>query len=47
MTVIYAKSGNGTLQEIGRTEVLMNTLNPSWIEKVPIDYQFEIVQPLV
>lgn len=47
MTVVYAKSGNGTLQELGRTEVLMNTLDPAWIEKVPIDYQFEIVQPLV
>ncbi|PIA44583.1 hypothetical protein AQUCO_01700286v1 [Aquilegia coerulea] len=47
MTVVYVKSRNGTLEEIGRTEVLMNTLNPVWINKVSIDYQFEIVQPLV
>ncbi|KAL5712841.1 Protein BONZAI 3 [Ranunculus cassubicifolius] len=47
MAVVYAKRGNGTLDEIGRTEVLMNTLDPAWISKVSIDYQFEIVQPLV
>ncbi|KAK3023663.1 hypothetical protein RJ639_043544 [Escallonia herrerae] len=47
MTVVYAKKIDGTLQELGRTEVIMNNLDPSWIEKVNIAYQFEIVQPLV
>ncbi|KAK2977378.1 hypothetical protein RJ640_013357 [Escallonia rubra] len=46
MTVVYAKKIDGTLQELGRTEVIMNNLDPSWIEKVNIAYQFEIVQPL-
>ncbi|KAJ0013162.1 hypothetical protein Pint_19991 [Pistacia integerrima] len=47
MTVVYIKKRNGTLEEIGRTEVIMNNLNPSWIEKISIAYQFEIVQLLV
>lgn len=47
MAVVYMKRRDGTLEEIGRTEVIMNNLNPSWIGKVPVTYQFEIVQPLV
>ncbi|KAK4850332.1 hypothetical protein QYF36_005771 [Acer negundo] len=47
MVVVYAKKREGTLEEIGRTEVIMNCLNPSWIVKISIPYQFEIVQPLV
>lgn len=47
MAVVYMKKRDGTLEEIGRTEVIMNNLNPSWIEKIPVTYQFEIVQPLV
>ncbi|KAF9623170.1 hypothetical protein IFM89_037751 [Coptis chinensis] len=47
MAVVYVKSRTGTLEEIGRTEVLMNTLDPVWIRKVSIDYHFETVQPLV
>ncbi|KAK0601843.1 hypothetical protein LWI29_027993 [Acer saccharum] len=47
MAVVYAKKREGTLEEIGRTEVVMNNLNPAWIVKVSIAYQFEIVQPLV
>ncbi|CAO2832691.1 unnamed protein product [Amaranthus hypochondriacus] len=47
MAIAYIKKEDGTLQEIGRTEVILNTLNPDWIEKMPIVYQFEIVQPLV
>ncbi|XP_044472152.1 protein BONZAI 3-like [Mangifera indica] len=47
MTVVFAKKRDGTLEEIGRTEVIMNNLNPVWIEKISIAYQFEIVQPLV
>ncbi|XP_044498776.1 protein BONZAI 3-like [Mangifera indica] len=47
MAVVYLKKRDGTLEEIGRTEVIMNNLNPSWIEKISIAYQFEIVQILV
>ncbi|TXG65748.1 hypothetical protein EZV62_007023 [Acer yangbiense] len=47
MAVVYAKKREGTLEEIGRTEVIMNCLNPAWIVKISIAYQFEIVQPLV
>ncbi|XP_031253183.1 protein BONZAI 3-like [Pistacia vera] len=47
MTVVYVKKRDGTLEEIGRTEVIMNNLNPSWIEKISIAYQFEIVQLVV
>ncbi|KAK4852331.1 hypothetical protein QYF36_023023 [Acer negundo] len=47
MAVVYAKKREGTPEEIGRTEVITNSLDPAWIVKVPIAYQFEIVQPLV
>ncbi|KAK3200444.1 hypothetical protein Dsin_023859 [Dipteronia sinensis] len=47
IAVVYAKKGGGTLEEIGRTEVIMNCLNPAWIVKISVAYQFEIVQPLV
>ncbi|OVA04382.1 C2 calcium-dependent membrane targeting [Macleaya cordata] len=47
MAVVYAKKRDGTLEEIGRTEVILNTLNPVWIQKVSIAYQFETVQSLV
>ncbi|PIA39445.1 hypothetical protein AQUCO_02600118v1, partial [Aquilegia coerulea] len=47
MAVGYVKRKDGTLEEFGRTEVIMNTLNPVWIGKFSIAYQFEIVQPLV
>ncbi|PKA64818.1 Protein BONZAI 3 [Apostasia shenzhenica] len=47
MAVLFAKKPDGKLQEIGRTEVIMNSLNPAWITKFIVNYQFEIVQPLV
>ncbi|MCL7024823.1 hypothetical protein MKW94_020966 [Papaver nudicaule] len=47
MAVVYAKKSDGNLEEIGRTEVIMNSLEPVWITKISIAYQFEIVQPLV
>ncbi|KAJ4968714.1 hypothetical protein NE237_015415 [Protea cynaroides] len=47
IAIVYQKKRDGTLDEFGRTEVIMNTLDPVWIEKIPIAYQFEIVQPLV
>uniref|UniRef100_A0A7N2L3C5 C2 domain-containing protein n=1 Tax=Quercus lobata TaxID=97700 RepID=A0A7N2L3C5_QUELO len=47
MAVVYAKKRDGKLEELGRTEVILNSLNPAWIEKVTVAFQFEIVQPLV
>ncbi|KAM3317110.1 hypothetical protein ACQJBY_034990 [Aegilops geniculata] len=46
MLVVYTKM-DGRLEEIGRTEVILNSLKPLWITKTMINYQFEIVQPLV
>lgn len=47
MAVVYKKKRDGTLEEIGRTEVILNNLNPAWIGKISIAYHFETVQPLV
>ncbi|KAA8545038.1 hypothetical protein F0562_019863 [Nyssa sinensis] len=47
MAVVYAKKRDGTLEELGRTEVIMNNLDPAWIGKINVAYQFEIVQPLI
>lgn len=47
MVVIYTKGKDGTLEELDRTEVVQNSLNPKWIHKLNITYQFEVVQTLV
>ncbi|XP_061348498.1 protein BONZAI 3-like [Gastrolobium bilobum] len=47
MVVVFAKKRDGNLEELGRTEVIMNCLNPEWIEKITLAFQFEGVQPLV
>ncbi|XP_030503781.2 protein BONZAI 3 isoform X1 [Cannabis sativa] len=47
MAVVFLKKSDGRLEEVGRTEVILNTLNPTWISKVTVTYQFEIVQPLI
>ncbi|XP_077227378.1 protein BONZAI 1-like [Tasmannia lanceolata] len=47
MAVFYAKRGDGMLEELGRTEVVLNSLNPVWIAKHFITFHFEVVQPLV
>ncbi|KAF5189378.1 Bonzai-like protein [Thalictrum thalictroides] len=47
MAIGYAKKYDGTLEEIGRTEVVMNSLNPVWIGKFMIAYHFETIQPLL
>lgn len=47
MAVLYLKKRNGTLEEIGRTEIVTNSLDPCWTKTIPIAYQFEMVQPLV
>ncbi|GFY94832.1 calcium-dependent phospholipid-binding Copine family protein [Actinidia rufa] len=47
MAVAYVKKRDGSLEELGRTEVIMNCLDPAWIEKINVAYQFEMVQLLV
>ncbi|XP_021716106.1 protein BONZAI 1-like [Chenopodium quinoa] len=47
MAVIYIRGRNGRLEELGRTEVVLNSLDPTWITKVNVTYHFEIVQTLV
>ncbi|KAI4343543.1 hypothetical protein L6164_010880 [Bauhinia variegata] len=47
MMVLYARGKEGALEEIGRTEVVLNSLNPMWITKHTFIYHFEVVQVLV
>lgn len=47
MAVLYIKGRDGSIQELGRTEVVLNSLNPKWIRKYTLTYQFEMVQYLV
>jgi hypothetical protein len=47
IVVVNIKKGEGKLEELGRTEVMLNSLNPAWIEKITVSYQFEFVQPLM
>ncbi|VYS45458.1 unnamed protein product [Arabidopsis thaliana] len=47
MAVMYLRKRDGRLEEIGRTEVILNNLNPKWIEKITVSFQFEAVQTLV
>ncbi|KAK4751252.1 hypothetical protein SAY87_004734 [Trapa incisa] len=47
MVVVYLRKRDGILEELGRTEVVLNSLDPAWIHKVSISYQFEMVQNLV
>ncbi|KAK4375490.1 hypothetical protein RND71_006167 [Anisodus tanguticus] len=47
MVVIYSKGRDCSLQELARTEVVPNSLNPKWITKYTIAYHFETVQNLV
>ncbi|OIV95133.1 hypothetical protein TanjilG_21523 [Lupinus angustifolius] len=46
MVVVYAKKKDGIVEELGRTEVILNCLNPQWIQKINVTFQFEIVQQL-
>ncbi|KAK6928767.1 Copine, C-terminal [Dillenia turbinata] len=47
MVVAYTKGRDGKLEELGRTEVVLNSLNPSWITKLNVTYHFQIVQTLM
>jgi len=50
--VVYMRAGSasgsssGRWSEIGRTEIIMNNLNPKFSKKFDIDYAFEVVQTL-
>ncbi|KAK9072349.1 hypothetical protein SSX86_008783 [Deinandra increscens subsp. villosa] len=47
IAVVYIKGKNGALEELGRTEVVLNSLNPHWITKIKVTYCFEMVQTLL
>uniref|UniRef100_A0A6N2LNY8 C2 domain-containing protein n=1 Tax=Salix viminalis TaxID=40686 RepID=A0A6N2LNY8_SALVM len=47
MLIGYTKGKDGTLSEAFRTEVVLNSLNPTWITKHTITFEFEAVQTLV
>ncbi|KAJ4838399.1 Protein BONZAI 1 [Turnera subulata] len=47
MLVVYTKGRDGLLTEAYRTEVVLNSLNPTWIAKYNVMFQFEVVQTLV
>ncbi|XP_057416011.1 protein BONZAI 1-like isoform X2 [Lotus japonicus] len=47
MMVLYARGKNGALEELCRTEVVLNSLRPTWITKHTLIYHFEVVQFLV
>ena len=43
MVVVYIKERDGAITEVFRIEVVLNSLNPTWITKYTITYQFELV----
>ncbi|XP_042383877.1 protein BONZAI 1-like isoform X2 [Zingiber officinale] len=47
LAVVYAKQKDGNLVEIGRTEVVLNTVNPAWNGKVIMNFEFEVPQHVV
>ncbi|KAH9329184.1 hypothetical protein KI387_001292, partial [Taxus chinensis] len=47
MAVVYMRKQDGSLEELGRTEVILNSLDPVWITKLRITYYFEILQRLL
>ncbi|OMO94734.1 C2 calcium-dependent membrane targeting [Corchorus capsularis] len=47
MVVVYIKEKDGAITEVFRTEVVLNSLNPTWITKYTITYHFEVVQTLL
>lgn len=46
MLVVYERTAAGRESELGRSEVIPNTLNPKWTYQLTIDYRFEEVQLL-
>ncbi|VDN42735.1 unnamed protein product, partial [Gongylonema pulchrum] len=47
MCVVFLSTGplnDNKFREVGRTEVIQNSLNPEWKETVEVDYFFEETQ---
>ncbi|KAF8038083.1 hypothetical protein BT93_B0822 [Corymbia citriodora subsp. variegata] len=40
VAVVYLRKRNGMLEELGRTKVILNSLDPAWIEKISLAYHF-------
>ncbi|KAA3456834.1 protein BONZAI 1-like isoform X1 [Gossypium australe] len=47
VVVVYIKERDGAINEVFRTEVVLNSLTPTWIAKYTITYHFEVVQNLL
>ncbi|MFS7940307.1 putative C2 domain-containing protein [Helianthus anomalus] len=47
LAVVYTKGKDGSLQELGRTEVAFYSLNPQWFTKIKVTYHFEAVQTVL
>lgn len=47
MLVLYIKRKDGAIEELGRTEVCLNSLSPKWVTKLPVLYSFEEIQVLL
>ncbi|MFS7940314.1 putative C2 domain-containing protein [Helianthus anomalus] len=47
LAVVYTKGKDGSLQELGRTEVAFYSLNPRWFTKIKVTYHFEAVQTVL
>ncbi|XP_021907197.1 protein BONZAI 3-like [Carica papaya] len=47
ITIMYLKKRDGIVEEIGRTEVILNNLNPCWIQKITVAFHFESLQTLL
>lgn len=42
LCIVYLKeTGMDRYSELGRTEMIKDSLNPQWIRKVEVDYRFE------
>lgn len=46
MLVAYIKHKDGSLTEFGRTEAVLNSLEPTWVTQLSVIYNFEEVQQL-
>ncbi|TGZ65970.1 hypothetical protein CRM22_005610 [Opisthorchis felineus] len=46
LVVVFEKTHDNSWRELGRTEVIQNTLNPDFVKKIVIEYHFEEQQRL-
>ncbi|CAM6034769.1 unnamed protein product [Sphagnum compactum] len=47
MLVGFLKRFDGSLEELGRTEVILNSSSPNWVKELRVEYRFEEVQQLL